>query len=86
MAWYSGIADASKYLIQTGVDVYKTTLDAKTTQKTNEAAAEVAKAKADDLITIAGYEVSVTKVLAVAVGAMAILWLTTMSKIAARRG
>ena len=86
MAWYDDIASAGKYLISTGVDVYKTTLDAKTAQKTNEAAAEVAKSKADDLVTIAGYEVSVTKVLAVVAGAMGILWLVTMSKIAAKKG
>lgn len=86
MAWYSGIADAAKYLIETGTDIYKTTLDAKTAQKTNEAAAEVAKAKADDLITIGGYEISVTKALMVVVGAMGLLWLTTMSKVLARKG
>ena len=86
MAWYDDIASAGKYLINTGVDVYKTTLDAKTTQKTNEAAAEVAKSKADDIITIAGYDISVTKTLAIVAGAMGLLWLVTMSKIAAKRG
>lgn len=85
MAFLDDIANAGKYLISTGVDVYKSTLDAKTTQKTNEAAAEVAKSKADDIVTIAGYEVSVTKILAVGLGAMAILWLTTMSKVLAKR-
>ena len=84
--WYDGIASASKYLIGTGVDVYKSTLDAKTTQKANQAASSIAKAQADDIVTIAGYEVSVTKVLAIVAATMGLLWLTTMSKIAAKRG
>lgn len=86
MAWYDTIKDASKYLIETGVGVYQSTLDAKTAQKTNEAAAEIAKAKADDLITVGGYEISVTKTLLVVAGAMGLLWLTTMSKILAKKG
>lgn len=86
MAWYSTIADAGKYLIETGTQIYQSTLDAKTTQKANEAAAEVAKAKADDLISVGGYEISITKTLLVVVGAMGLLWLTTMSKVLARKG
>ena len=86
MAWYDPLISGGKYLIDTGVDVYKSTLDAKTTQKTNEAAAKVAEKKADNIITIAGYEVDIVKVLAVVAGAMGLLWLTTMAKIAAKKG
>lgn len=86
MAWYDTIKDASKYLIETGTSIYQSTLDAKTAQKANEAAAEVAKAKADDLISVGGYEISVTKTLLVVAGAMGLLWLTTMSKILAKKG
>ena len=86
MSFTETLGNAAKYVIGTGVDVYKSTLDAKTTQKSNEAAAAIAKAQADDIVTIAGYEVSVTKVLAVVAATMGLLWLTTMSKIAAKRG
>lgn len=86
MSFTETLGNAAKYVIGTGVDVYKSTLDAKTTQAANKATAEIAKAQADDVVTIAGYEVSVTKVLAIVAATMGLLWLTTMSKIAAKRG
>lgn len=85
MSFFDTLGGAAKYVIGTGVDVYKTTLDARTTQKANDAAAAVAKQKTDDLVTIAGYEVSVTKVLAIVAATMGLLWLTTMSKIAGKK-
>lgn len=80
MSWWDDIADGSKYLIETGVDVYKTSLDAKTAQKANEAAAAVAQAKSDDIVTIGNIEISVTKSLAILAGTFGLLWLLTMSK------
>lgn len=80
MSWWNDIADGSKYLIETGVDVYKTSLDAKTAQKANEAAAAVAQAKADDVVTIGNIEVSVTKALAILAGTLGILWFMTLKK------
>ena len=86
MSFTESLGSAAKYLIGTATDVYKSTLDAKTTQSANKAAAQVAVKQADDIVTIAGYEVSVTKVLAVVAATMGVLWLTTMSKIAAKKG
>lgn len=80
MSWWDDIQSGSKYLIETGVDVYKTTLDAKTAQKANQAAADVAQAKNDDVVMIGNVEVSVTKMLAVLAGTFAVLYIAKLAK------
>lgn len=80
MSWWDDIQSGSKYLIETGVDVYKSTLDAKTSQKANEAAASVAQAKNDDVVMIGNVEVSVTKMLAVLAGTFAVLYIAKLAK------
>ena len=78
MSFWDDIGNAGKYLIDTGVKVYTSTLDAKTTQKANEAGAEIAKEKAKDTITVGGYEISIVKTLAITAGAAAFLLLFTL--------
>lgn len=80
MSWWDDIQSGSKYLIETGVDVYKSTLDAKTAQKANQAAADVAQAKNDDIVMIGNVEVSVTKMLAVLAGTFAVLYIAKLAK------
>lgn len=80
MSWWDDIQSGSKYLIETGVDVYKSTLDAKISQKSNEAAASVAQAKNDDVVMIGDLEVSVTKMLAVLAGTFAVLYIAKLAK------
>lgn len=80
MSWWDDIQSGSKYLIETGVDVYKSTLDAKTAQKANQAAADVAQAKNDDVVMIGNVEVSVTKMLAVLAGTFAVLYIAKLAK------
>lgn len=80
MSWWDDIQSGSKYLIDTGVDVYKSTLDAKTAQKANQAAADVAQAKNDDVVMIGNVEVSVTKMLAVLAGTFAVLYIAKLAK------
>jgi len=80
MSFFDTIGDAGKYLINTGVDVYKATLDAKTTQAANKAGAEIAKKKADDTVTIGGYEISVTKTLLIVAGAAGLILFITLAR------
>lgn len=62
-----------KYLIGTASDVYGKTLDAKTTQKANQASAQIAQAEAKNTFKIGDYEVDVTQ--AAVVGGVAALLL-----------
>ena len=78
MSFWDDLGSAGKYLIDTGAKLYTSTLDAKTTQKANEAGAEIAKEKAKDTITVGGYEISIVKTLAITAGAAAFLLLFTL--------
>lgn len=80
MGFLDTIGEAGKYIIGTGADLYKATLDAKTTQAVNKAGAEIAKAKADDTITVGGYEISVTKTLLIVAGAAGLILLATLAR------
>lgn len=64
-------------LLTTGVDVYKATLDSKNQQAATKAAAQAELNKSDDIITVGGVELSVTKLL---LGAVAILGVVVLFK------
>ena len=80
MSFWEDMGDAGKYLIEQGTDIYKATLDAKTAQKANEAGAVIAKAKANDIITIGKIEVSLTKVLAITALTFGVLFVAKTAK------
>lgn len=80
MSFWDDIQNGSKYLIDTGADIYKSTLDAKTAQKANEASAKIAQAQSDDIVMIGGVEVSVTKALAILAGTFALLYVLKVSR------
>lgn len=69
-----------KYLIGTASDVYGKTLDAKTTQKANEASANIAQAQASKKIKIGDYEIDVAQAAIVAGGAALLLLIAVLIK------
>lgn len=75
MAFYEDLKSGLGTLLDKGVDVYKTTLEAKNQQKATEAAAQAELNKSDDVITVGGVEVSVTKLLLSALGVIGVVWL-----------
>jgi len=79
-SFYDDIKSGASYLIQTGADLYKSSLDAKTAQKANEAAAQVAQSKADDKVMIGNVEISVSKVLAILAVTFGVLFVAKVAK------
>lgn len=73
-SFWSGL----KYLIGTASDVYGKTLDAKVTQKANEASANIAQAQASKKIKIGNYEIDVTQAAIIGGGAALILLLVVL--------
>lgn len=76
-SFYDDVKSGLGTLLNVGVDVYKTTLDAKTQQEATKAAAQAELNKSDDIIIIGGAEISVTKLL---LGAVAVLGVVILVK------
>lgn len=74
---YGDLKSGLGTLLNVGVDVYKTTLDSKNQQAATKAAAQAELNKSDDVITVGGVELSVTKLL---LGAVAILGVVVLIK------
>lgn len=72
---YEDLKSGLGTLLDKGVDVYKSTLEAKNQQKATEAAAQAELNKSDDIITVGGVEISVTKMLLSALGVIGVVWL-----------
>lgn len=72
---YEDLKSGLGTLLDKGVDVYKTKLEADTNRKATEAAAQAELNKSDDIITVGGVEVSVTKLLLSALGVIGVVWL-----------
>lgn len=76
MNLYEDLKSGAGKLIDTAVDVYKTTLEADAEKKAISNATQIEQSKADDIVKIGGFEVSVTKVLLIFGGTMLVLLLT----------
>lgn len=74
-SFYGDLKSGLGTLLNVGVDVYKTTLDSKNQQAATKAAAQAELNKSDDIITIGGAQISVTKLL---LGAVAVLGLVLL--------
>lgn len=72
---YEDLKSGLGTLLDKGVDVYKTKLEADNNRKATEAAAQAELNKSDDIITVGGVEVSVTKLLLSALGIIGVVWL-----------
>jgi len=75
MSFYDDLKAGAGKLLDTGVDVYKSTLEANTQKKATAAAAEIEKEKANDIVKIGNVEVSVVKVLAIFSGTLLLVFL-----------
>ena len=72
---YGDLKSGLGTLLTTGVDVYKATLDSKNQQAATKAAAQAELNKSDDIITVGGVEISVTKLLLSSLGVIGLVWL-----------
>lgn len=72
---YEDLKSGLGTLLDKGVDVYKTKLEADNNRKALEASAQAELNKSDDIITVGGVELSVTKLLLGALGIIGVVWL-----------
>ena len=72
---YEDLKSGLGTLLDKGVDVYKTKLEADNNRKALEASAQAELNKSDDIITVGGVELSVTKLLLGALGVIGVVWL-----------
>lgn len=72
---YEDLKSGLGTLLDKGVDVYKSKLEADNNRKALEASAQAEINKSDDIITIGGAEISVTKLLLSALGVIGVVWL-----------
>ena len=79
-SFYEDLKSGLGSLLDAGVDIYKTTLNAKQQQAATEAAAQAELKKADDIITIGNMEISVTQLLLTIIGTVGVVLLLKTTK------